>query len=214
MKCSIDGCGKARATAKRGLCKMHETRERRHGSPYVTLRITEGGLEARLVARTVPGDSPDDCWRWDGATNDAGYGQFWFKGRLRYAHRVSWEVANGRSPGRGLVVRHSCDNPPCTNPRHLLVGTVADNNDDKVRRGRAVYAVGTAVGSAKLNPQLVREIRMLYRSGWSKSEIARRMGCAQPTIRNVLIGKTWAHVPDTGDVIPATETIRDIEGVI
>lgn len=34
------------------------------------------------------------------------------------------------------MVRHSCDNPPCCNPAHLLVGTAAQNAQDMAERGR------------------------------------------------------------------------------
>lgn len=51
------------------------------------------------------------------------------------AHRFLYEALNGRiSPS--LVVRHTCDNPPCVRPDHLIVGTCADNTRDKIERGR------------------------------------------------------------------------------
>jgi hypothetical protein len=51
----------------------------------------------------------------------------------------------------GLQVRHTCDNPPCCNPAHLLLGTQADNCRDMVVRRRS--------GVEKLTPDNVREIR-------------------------------------------------------
>jgi hypothetical protein len=35
-----------------------------------------------------------------------------------------------------MVLRHSCDNPPCVNPDHLVPGTCADNSRDMVERRR------------------------------------------------------------------------------
>jgi len=51
------------------------------------------------------------------------------------ASRVAVEL-DGRKP-TGWIVRHSCDNPPCVNPDHLLIGTSADNTQDMLDRGRA-----------------------------------------------------------------------------
>jgi hypothetical protein len=36
----------------------------------------------------------------------------------------------------GLLVCHSCDNPPCCNPNHFFLGTALDNNGDAKRKGR------------------------------------------------------------------------------
>lgn len=34
------------------------------------------------------------------------------------------------------VVRHSCDNPKCVNPKHLVLGTQLENMEDRKLRGR------------------------------------------------------------------------------
>jgi hypothetical protein len=58
------------------------------------------------------------------------------------AHRIVWAHHNGPIPD-GLVIRHACDNPPCVNPGHLLVGTVRDNIHDMLGRGRQRNQVKT-----------------------------------------------------------------------
>ena len=80
---------------------------------------------------------PDECWLWIGAATKMGYGQFYYPtwGKsLTYAHRFSYFLATGVIPN---VCRHTCDNPPCVNPSHLLDGTRKDNSWDSVIRGRA-----------------------------------------------------------------------------
>lgn len=51
-------------------------------------------------------------------------------------HKISHAAFNGPVLA-GLVVRHRCDNPPCFNPLHLLLGTQKENQEDKSERGRA-----------------------------------------------------------------------------
>lgn len=40
-----------------------------------------------------------------------------------------------------IVARHTCDNPRCVNPDHLVPGTRADNNKDRAERGRSAKRV-------------------------------------------------------------------------
>ena len=77
----------------------------------------------------------DDCIEYQGAKNRAGYGVLpKAVNGSRLAHRAALADRLGR-PVVG-VVRHSCDNPPCVNPDHLLEGTQRDNVNDAVERGR------------------------------------------------------------------------------
>ncbi len=57
--------------------------------------------------------------------------------RLVYctAHKLSLEGIDGK------VVRHTCDNPRCINPNHLLLGSRADNNRDRADRGRSAKLI-------------------------------------------------------------------------
>lgn len=72
------------------------------------------------------------CWIWTGVSIRKGYGM-WRGSQL--AHRHSWERTNGPIPD-GLWVLHHCDNPPCVNPAHLYLGTVVENAQDAMDRGR------------------------------------------------------------------------------
>lgn len=91
----------------------------------------------RFWEKVVRGDR---CWAWAAYRGPAGYGIITDRSRrvrTVQAHRLSWEIHNGPIP-EGLCVLHRCDNPPCTNPAHLFLGTHADNAQDKASKGRNV----------------------------------------------------------------------------
>ncbi len=79
--------------------------------------------------------SRDECWPWGGSHLQEGYGQLGIEGKTVLAHRYSFFLANGFWPP---VVMHTCDNPPCCNPKHLKAGTKALNNIDRDTKGRHI----------------------------------------------------------------------------
>lgn len=96
--------------------------------------MTCAGEWERWLAATVA-DPPDDCWEWPfGRTK--GYGMCWWQGKMRRATHVVLHLLRDINVPPGMVAAHTCDNPPCVNPDHLFVGTRADNNLDRDRKGR------------------------------------------------------------------------------
>jgi hypothetical protein len=94
-------------------------------------------IQSRFWSKVARRDI-DECWEWQAHCVD-GYGVLKVDGRDMKAHRISWLLASGSDQiPAGHVVMHSCDNPPCVNPAHLSVGTVADNNSDRHTKGRTV----------------------------------------------------------------------------
>jgi hypothetical protein len=83
--------------------------------------------------------SDDECWLWKGYKDKNGYGQFCniVDGKvINYrAPRLSFTLYKGPIPN-GKVIMHSCDCPECVNPAHLSIGTMKDNMDDKMKKGR------------------------------------------------------------------------------
>ena len=76
-----------------------------------------------------------DCVVYVGSKTQDGYGQFTSFGVHWRANRYFYTYYKGDIP-EGLLVRHTCDNPPCVLPSHLVLGTDADNNIDMMERGR------------------------------------------------------------------------------
>ena len=94
---------------------------------------------------------------------------------------------------KGTVVRHTCDNPRCINPKHLLLGTVQDNIDDMVARGRNRGASGERNSMAKLTDEQVRVIRSMYvRNSKTHGTVAlsKLFGVSQTGISSIVRGVT------------------------
>jgi hypothetical protein len=76
----------------------------------------------------------EGCWGWKASKHDSGYGLI--DGML--ASHASWIIHFGVVP-EGLEVCHTCDNPECTRPDHLWLGTHGDNMRDAFAKGRIVH---------------------------------------------------------------------------
>lgn len=102
----------------------------------------------------------DDCWEWMDSLYWSGYGRFWYNGKTRLAHRVSYSLFVGKVP-EGVYVLHKCDNRKCVNPEHLFLGTLSDNMQDMVSKGRSYNGVrdGENNPNCKLTNKQIEQIR-------------------------------------------------------
>lgn len=121
--CSFEGCDNP-ALAK-GLCNGHYQQNRK-GNALRPLR-PKLTLEQRFWQKVRKTES---CWEWIGSGNGKGYGRIWVDGRLRYAHRVAWELTNRPVP-QDMDLDHRCGNRACVNPAHLRVTTRSQNNQHR-----------------------------------------------------------------------------------
>jgi hypothetical protein len=138
----------------------------------------------------------NDCWEWQGIRFPNGYGCIVIKNHKRaLTHRVSYELLHGPIP-EGMLILHSCDNPPCCNPAHLRVGTTRDNIADSKGRGRANRARGVDAGQVKLTEADVKSIRSAYTPGIiTMQAIAAQYGVSYSAVHGVISRATWKHIP-------------------
>jgi len=127
---------------------------------------------------------PDDCWEWQASFGSVGYGQFYFDGKPRGAHRVAYLLEIGEIP-EGMQILHSCDNRACCNPAHLHVGTDSQNKQERAQRRN----------TEKLTIAEVHQIReLLQENELSQSQIGKRFGVSQAVVSAICCKKIWGHV--------------------
>jgi hypothetical protein len=147
---------------------------------------------ARLLKWSI--EEPNSgCWIWLGTRDKNEYGQISVKRRNLHAHRVMFEQTYGALPG-GLFACHTCDTPPCINPKHLFAGTPLENTADMFRKGRAHRARGSEHGLAVYSLETILAIRAAVVSGEKQYDIAERFGVAQSHVSRIKRGQTWRHL--------------------
>ena len=164
---------------------------------------------------------PDECWPWRAGYFSNGYGAMHIRGRRPpvKAHRVAYFLHHGEDP-HPLNGLHSCDNPPCCNGAHIFKGTMGDNVQDMVKKGRHIYGeawhaiprnvargdrngarthpgirAGTRNGAAKFTELDIISIRQRRADGESAKSISKSYGVWPTTIHDIVRRTTWASVP-------------------
>lgn len=150
-------------------------------------------IEARFWSK-VDRRGDDECWLWTASTKDGAYGNFWLHGKNVFAHRFSHQLASGEPVPADKVVCHTCDTPRCVNPKHLWLGTSAENTADRDAKGRGNAASGASHYKAKLTPGDVGLIRRFYDAKVPLGLIAAEFGVAKSVV--CLVGKrrAWKQV--------------------
>ena len=141
----------------------------------------------RLLAKISV--NSDGCWVWTAVKDRKGYGKIRDNGKMRQAHRVSYELHRGAIP-KGVFVCHHCDNRACINPDHLFLGSHTENMEDMKAKGR--QQIGVRNCRAKLTEADILAIRAAR--GAPQTELARAYGVSQSHISDIQTGKKWAHL--------------------
>jgi hypothetical protein len=101
----------------------------------MTLAIKEGQDLLTKLLKVGWTEHPNGCHIWNGRKDHGGYGMY----SKNKAHRLVVEALDEVTLGKSDIVRHTCDNPPCVNRAHLIVGTQQENILDMVRKGRHYF---------------------------------------------------------------------------
>lgn len=108
---------------------------------------------------------------------------------LEYKHRrmshIVYKYFTGEEVVKPNIILHSCDNPKCINPKHLRVGTLKENGEDKSIR-RRIH--GERNPKAKLTKEQVEYIRTKVESA---TELSKKYGVSRTQIYNIQKGKSW-----------------------
>lgn len=150
------------------------------------------------------------CLEHTQSGNAKGYGNGYRNGKYHGLHRLALadSLRIDIEELRGEVVMHTCDNPRCVNPAHLMRGTQADNMQDCVDKGRHVsglvgvrhtnYHSGETNSNAKLTWEIVREMRSLWSQGGKQTHIAKRFGVRQTDVSRIVNNKAWKEQHEAG----------------
>ena len=144
---------------------------------------------------------PGECWEWTGSLLGSEYGRIRIEptpeiggcdgAPFAPAPVVSHWLFIGPVP-EGQVVRHTCDNPPCVNPAHLLTGTQADNIRDRDQRGRT--SRGEQLPQSVVTEAIVAEIRSRHAAGDTINAVACEFGLHKSTARDIIRRHTWSDL--------------------
>ena len=148
----------------------------------------------RFTERCVP-VTESGCWIWIGSLNTGGYGSIRIAGRMKTAHRLSWEIHNGPIPPgdhQGATsVCHTCDEPSCVNPDHLFLGSHKQNMRDMARKKRGFRPIGELHPRSKLTEAEVLAIR---KSPGLHKDIAAVFNVSRTTVGRIKSDERWSHL--------------------
>ena len=91
-----------------------------------------------------------------------------------------------------MCVLHNCpggDNSSCINPDHLWLGTKAQNNSDRAKKGRNNNVVGEKHPASKIAEYQAKEIKNMKRI-----DAAKKFGLHVSTIWRIQTGRSWKHL--------------------
>jgi HNH endonuclease len=204
-KCSFPGC--ERSAWARLLCTKHYQRWRKSqnldaaiGTPH-DMSVIE-----RIMIKL---DKSGECWIWQGSTGEKGYGYIEVEYEKMLVHRLVYENFNGKIEDPKIEVMHTCDNPPCCNPDHLVAGTHLENMRDCLNKNRfftekrlIAQPKGETQGSSILRDKDIIEMRAYYaknsidRKSYLETinYLSKKYKTHYNNVKLIVLGKSWKHL--------------------
>lgn len=131
------------------------------------------------------------CWHCvSHAPQGAGYARLYRQGRYWNVHQYVYYINHGAVSDYTTVIRHTCDNPVCINPTHLVIGTQGDNMRDAYARQRRTKQ-GESNHNARLTDEQVVEI--FYTKEHYKT-VCKRYGIGNSLFYDIRNRKAWVHI--------------------
>ena len=164
-------------------------------------KVRSGSIVDIAWARSIP-EPNTGCWIWEGMSIGGKYAHIKTQrhraaaseGRpqIQTVSRLICEEIHGALTNNE-VARHTCDQPLCVNPAHIIRGSIKDNQQDCIRRGRKVNATGEINGQARITREQVLNIRAA-RNIAPATALATEYGISLSHIYQLWAGRRWSHV--------------------
>ena len=129
--------------------------------------------------------SESGCWLWRHPLSQDGYGQIFWQGQMRGAHRVVWMLLRGNPIGE---LDHTCRVRNCVNPDHLEIVSHRENT----LRGNTIPAAFAKRDKCKHghpftpeNTTMVGNTRrcLICRRRWAREYLRRKNGIPEDRYR-------------------------------
>lgn len=157
------------------------------------------GNNAELFLATRSYINEEGCHLWSGYLDKGGYALIEsYKCakpyKVSFAHQLAYILAHGDYDRLHFRVCHKCDVRSCVNAEHLFLGTMKDNMQDKMEKGRHRCPAGSSQWKAKLVEKDIIIIRAMLRHGYKGIDLAKYYRVCPQTISLINKDKIWRNV--------------------
>ena len=144
------------------------------------------------------------CRLFNAFIDNGGYGKISYRGKRTSAHRASLMISlrtdslpKTNNNGEIMHARHLCNNQVCIEPTHILLGTLSENGEDKVKNG---LLKGEKNSAATITEETARNIKLSFFPKGHKDyktwkEIAAQFCTTTRIVERIRMGESWYWLP-------------------